>query len=362
MKQNNYVVIMAGGIGSRFWPLSRVSKPKQFLDILGTGKSLIRLTFERFNRIIPKENIFIVANEQYRSLVNEQLPELDDSQFLGEPMAKNTAPCIAYATHKIKHINPNANIVVAPSDHLILDEKAFLNQIEKAFNYTTQHQALITLGIKPHRPDTGYGYIQFLEESVEDNVFPVKTFTEKPNLELALQFIESGDFLWNAGIFIWNVNAISNALQKHLPEMDDLFTEGEKIYGTGGEAAFIERIYPACENISIDYGVIEKADNVLVIPSDFGWSDLGTWKSLNDVLQNGADENGNICLNTSALFENTENCFVASDQEKIIVLQGVSDIYVVNTRDALLICNKEQEQEVKNIVGELRKKFNGSYN
>jgi mannose-1-phosphate guanylyltransferase len=362
MQKNNYVVIMAGGIGSRFWPLSRADKPKQFLDILGTGKSLIQLTFERFSKIVPSENILFVANEQYRDLIKQQIPSISDNQILGEPFAKNTAPCIAYATYRILKMDKNANIVVAPSDHLILDEATFISQIIKGFEYVEKHDAMLTLGIQPHRPDTGYGYIQYLKEKPEEEIFKVKTFTEKPNIELAEQFIESGDFLWNAGIFLWNVKSIKTALAKYLPDLNELFEKGLRKMGTEAEQEFISTIYPICENISIDYGLIEKADNVHVLPSEFGWSDLGTWKSLNDVLLNGRDKDENITVNANAILENSEGCLVVSENNRLIVLQGVKDLYVINTEDALLLCNKNQEQEVKNIVNELKRKFNGTYN
>lgn len=353
---------MAGGIGSRFWPLSRTDKPKQFLDILGTGKSLIQLTFDRFSKIVPQENIFFVANEQYRALIKEQIPNLSDDQILGEPFAKNTAPCIAYATYRILKLNKNANIVVAPSDHLILDESTFIQQINKGFDYVGANDALLTLGIQPHRPDTGYGYIQYLKEKKDEEIYKVKTFTEKPNVELAEQFIESGDFLWNAGIFLWNIKAIRSALAKYLPELNELFEKGSRKMGNEKEREFINTIYPVCENISIDYGLIEKADNVYVLPSEFGWSDLGTWKSLNDVLLNGRDKAENMSVNANVIMENTEGCMVVSENDRLIVLQGVKDLYVINTEDALLLCNKNQEQEVKNIVNELKRKFNGTYN
>jgi mannose-1-phosphate guanylyltransferase len=353
---------MAGGIGSRFWPLSRVNKPKQFLDILGTGKSLIQLTYERFCKIVPKEQILFVINEQYRDLLKKQIPDISENQILGEPFAKNTAPCIAYATYKIFKENPNANIVVAPSDHLILDEVAFARHINLGFDYVNTHNSLLTLGIQPHRPDTGYGYIQYIKGNPDKEIFKVKTFTEKPNIELAEHFLESGDFLWNAGIFIWNVKTIKEALSAFLPELDELFEKGYKALGTAKEKDFINTIYPVCENISIDYGIIEKADNVHVLPSEFGWSDLGTWKSLNDVISERTDENQNVAINTNAMFENTNGCMVVSENNKLVVLQGVSDIYVINTEDALLVCNKDQEQEVKNIVNELKKKFNSTYN
>ncbi len=361
-QSNKYAVIMAGGIGSRFWPLSRMHKPKQFLDILGTGKSLIQLTWERFCKIIPEQNILFVANEQYKSLILEQIPTLHEDQILGEPFARNTAPCIAFATYRILSKCKDALMVVAPSDHLILNEEAFISQIETAFAYASTNDALLTLGIQPHRPDTGYGYIQYLKDQPGEKISRVKTFTEKPNYELACQFIESGDFLWNSGIFVWNIDSIRQALSMHLPELSELFEKGVRKIGGKNEKKFIEAIYPVCENISIDYGVIEKAENVFVLPSEFGWSDLGTWKSLNDVLLDGHDPKENRTVNANVIIEDSESCLVVSENDKLIVLQGVKDLYVINTNDALLLCNKDQEQEVKNIVNELKRKFNGNYN
>ncbi len=353
---------MAGGIGSRFWPLSRVNMPKQFMDILGNGKSLIQLTFERLNKIIPKENILIVANEQYKELIIKSIPNIKEHQILGEPFAKNTAPCIAYATYRIMAENPNARFIVAPSDHLILNENQFIKQILKGFEFVKKNDALLTLGIEPHRPDTGYGYIQYIKGKPGIEIHKVKTFTEKPSLELAQSFLESGDFLWNAGIFIWNINAIRKALKKHLPDLEILFSKGKNYFGTSEEKEFIVQIYPLCVNISIDYGVIEKAENVYVLPSEFGWSDLGTWKSLHDMIQGESNQTENAIINAETLINDSSGCLVISSDKRLIVLQGVKDLYIVSTDDALLICNKDQEQEVKSIVTDIRKKYNGNFN
>lgn len=354
-----YAVIMAGGVGTRFWPVSRVDKPKQFLDILGLGQSLLQMTYQRFEEILPSEHIFIVTNENYRDLIKEQLPDINDDQILGEPMAKNTAPCIAYACYKIASKDPDSVVVVAPSDHLILDKAEFIKQVNSGMNFANQNDALVTLGIKPSRPDTGYGYIQYKEDAVEAGVHKVKTFTEKPNLDLAQQFLDSGDFLWNAGIFIWKVDSVVNAFENHLSEMSDLFKSGENDYFTSRESEFIGRIYPACQNISIDYGIIEKSENVYVLPSDFGWSDLGTWKSLYDVADK--KESGNVQIGKLVEFNTSENNLVVSSEDKLVVLEGVDDLFVLDTPDALLVCNKNNEQEVKRIVNEVKTRFNGKY-
>jgi mannose-1-phosphate guanylyltransferase len=354
-----YAIIMAGGIGSRFWPLSRKELPKQFLDFLGTGKSLLQMTYDRFRKFLPTEHIFIVTNEQYRDLVQEQLPFLPASNILGEPIAKNTAPCIAYATYKIADMFGSGTCIVSPSDHLILDEAEFQSTILRGSQFAEDEEAIVTLGINPSRPDTGYGYIQFIEK--DEEVKKVKTFTEKPNVELAQSFIDSGDFLWNAGIFIWKLETIKNAFAEHMPEMEEIFRQGYGAYNTKVEQDFVETAYTASQSISIDYGVIEKAENVHVIPSDFGWSDLGTWKSVYE--QNQKDNSGNTVINSTVHFNESENNLVATQsKDKIVVLEGVKDLYVVDTKDALLICHTDKEQEVKRIVADVRKKFNGKYN
>ncbi|MFT4523743.1 MAG: mannose-1-phosphate guanylyltransferase [Bacteroidia bacterium] len=354
-----YAVIMAGGIGTRFWPVSRVRKPKQFLDILGLGKTLLQMTYERFLNVVPKENIFIVTNEQYRALIKEQLPAITDNQILGEPIAKNTAPCIAYAAFKIFSKDPKAVMVVAPSDHLIVDEANFVKRVNEGVDFVKDKKALLTLGIKPSRPDTGYGYIQFVEKEEQKNIFNVKTFTEKPNEELAMEFIGSGDFLWNAGIFIWSVESIMSAFEEHLTELSELFKGGTKHFNKSSERSFIEEVYPVCQSISIDYGIIEKADNVYVIPSDFGWSDLGTWKSLYDVVDKTTE--GNVLLGDSIELNDTTNSLVFNQNGKLIVLEGVNDLFVLDTKDALLICHFDKEQEVKRVVGEIKSRHKGKF-
>lgn len=356
---NRYAVIMAGGVGSRFWPVSRTSMPKQFLDILGMGESLLQMTYKRFLHFIPQENIYIVTNEQYADLVKEQLPDLNDHQILGEPVARNTAPCIAYACSKIKQIDPNGTVVVAPSDHLILDSPSFVKHVETALNFAEDGDRMVTLGIKPTRPDTGYGYIQFVNESEDAPVHKVKTFTEKPNDEIAVQFLESGDFLWNAGIFIWSLKSIEAAFDEYLPDISELFAEGQGLYFTDKEAEFISRIYPACQSISIDYGIIEKAENVYVIPSEFGWSDLGTWKSLYEV--SNKNEQQNVILGDCIDASDSEGNLVYSKGEKVVVLEGVKELFVLDTEDALLICHMDREQEVKRIVNDLKLRYKGKY-
>jgi mannose-1-phosphate guanylyltransferase len=346
---------MAGGIGARFWPMSRTSHPKQFIDILGTGKTLIQQTFERFLKICPKENIYVVTNEMYKGMILKQLDGITDSQVLCEPMRRNTAPAIAYAAYKIKSINPEANLVVAPSDHIILNENEFTNVILSAMHAAEQHEWLLTLGIKPSRPDTGYGYIQFCDEKPypeDSRIRKVKTFTEKPNAELAQTFLNSGDFLWNSGIFVWSLKSILNAFDKYLPDVNTIFKEGEKEFSTDKEQDFINRVFSLCTNISIDYGVMEKANNVYVLASDFGWSDLGTWGSLFDI--RNKDENNNAIIGKKVLTFNSKNCIVHMPQDKLVVMQGLDDYIVVEDEDALLICRKEDEQMIREMVNAVK--------
>ena len=355
----NYVAIMAGGIGSRFWPKSRIDKPKQFLDILGVGRSLLKMTYDRFRAIMPAENIFIVTNSGYIDLVKEQIPDIDDRQILGEPQRRNTAPCVAYASYKIRKIDPEARIVIAPSDHLILEEEKFLDVIENALAFLDEHDSLLTLGINPTRPDTGYGYIQFVESSREQDFYKVKTFTEKPDLELAKTFLESGDFLWNSGIFIWKVETIIDAFEQHLSEVAEIFAEGHGLYNTTDETAFIEKAYSQCTNISIDYGIMEKAENVWVVPSSFGWSDLGTWTSLFEKYEK--DYLGNAVHGKNVIVYDATNCMVMVPENKQVVLQGLDDFIVVDTDDVLLICRKDKEQDIKQITADIKRKFGNKY-
>lgn len=360
LDKNKYAIIMAGGIGSRFWPISKTNRPKQFLDIIGIGKTLIQQTYERFLKICPPENIYIVTNEAYRTLINEQIPSLSNDQILGEPIAKNTAPCIAYACHKIHKSNPDAVVTVAPSDHLILKEEDFCTQIIEALETAAMHDYLITLGIKPTRPDTGYGYIQFIENTLQNGHYKVKTFTEKPNLELAKTFIQSGDFLWNAGIFVWSVKSIISAFEKSLPDMNEIFVSGKIYYNTSQEKSFIQNAYTQCSNISIDYGIMEKANNVYVYAADFGWSDLGTWGSLYTVLEK--DYVGNaVVFPENVVMYDSSNCIVNTEPEKLVVIKGLEDFIVVDSGDVLLVCPKNQEQEIKQIVADIRMKKGDKY-
>ena len=345
---------MAGGIGSRFWPISRKSKPKQFLDILNTGKTLLQSTYERFSAFMPKENIFIVTAIEYESLVKEQLPGFDADNILCEPSRKNTAPCIAYISYRLMQQNPEANLICAPADHLILDAVAFEEVCLKALDFTENIKALVTLGITPHSPNTGYGYIQFEPMPVSADVYKVKTFTEKPNLELAKTFVASGEFLWNAGIFAWKVKNIIAAFEKLLPEIHEVFDAGKELLGTAKERETMEHIYPQVVNISIDYGIMEKADNVYVIPASFGWSDLGTWASAYDTLEK--DYFGNAVGGDNVFVVDAVNNMVHAKAEKLVVLQGIENLIVVDTDDVLLICKKENEQDIKEYVSEIKRK------
>lgn len=350
--KNNYVAIMAGGIGSRFWPESRNNYPKQFLDILGTGKSLIQWTFERFKNICPKENIFIITNEMYIPTLKKQLPELLDNNILSEPSRKNTAPCAAYIAHKLFALNPDANIIMSPADHLIFDERKFERDIIDSLDFVSNHDVLVTLGIKPTRPDTGYGYIQYETSKNKDRFYEVKTFTEKPSHELAETFIRSGDFLWNAGIFVWNAKTIIKEMQTYLPEMNEVFANVDN-YNTPEEHQSIERVYPQCTNISIDYGIMEKAKNVHVIPSYFGWCDLGTWNSAYD--NSEKDYLGNAVYGKDVMIIDASQCMVKANDGKLVVLQGLENFIVVDTDDVLLICERNREQQIKDYVAEVKR-------
>ncbi|HTS43229.1 MAG TPA: mannose-1-phosphate guanylyltransferase [Puia sp.] len=353
MNEHHYVVIMAGGIGSRFWPMSRQDYPKQFLDILSTGRTLIQDTFERFTNFIPKENIFVVTSQEYLHIVKKQLPDLPQENILGEPSRKNTAPCIAYISFKLQQKDSKASLIVAPADHLIQDKKAFNKVCLEALSFVNKHNAIITLGIKPSQPNTGYGYIQREQHSVSDNVYKVKTFTEKPNLELAKTFLASGDFLWNAGIFVWQVKNIIRAFEKYLPEMYDVFVAEKESFNTPAEKKALEHIYPLCTNISIDFGIMEKADNVYMIPSSFGWSDLGTWNSAYENLEKDYLENAVAGKNVIVI--DATKCMVHALDKKLLVLQGLDDFIIVDTDDVLLICKKDKEQEIKDYVAEVKR-------
>ncbi len=356
MNNPNFCVIMAGGVGSRFWPVSRTNMPKQFIDILGTGKSLIQQTFERFSRIIPPENIYIVTNEEYIELVISQLPEIPVENILGEPMRRNTAPCILYANLKIGKRDPNANIVVTPADHLIIDEDEFIANIEEGLNFVTYNNSLLTFGITPNRPATGYGYIQLAENIKNDRFVPVKTFTEKPHLELAKFFIKSGDFLWNSGIFLWRHKIIDEAFSEHLPEMYNLFMENIDAIDTYDEKTVINRVYSDAKSISIDFGVMESAKNVFVLQTDFGWSDLGTWNSLYTLQDK--DEDKNVIVGKNMLLKESEGNYIYSNTgDKVLILRDLEDYIVVDTANALLVCKRENEQEIKEMLNEAKLAF-----
>lgn len=359
MNKHHYVAIMAGGIGSRFWPMSRTNYPKQFLDILNTGKTLIQSTYDRFASFIPEENIYVVTSNEYINIVKKQIPQIPLQNILGEPSRKNTAPCIAYISFKLLEKDPHASLIVAPSDHLILDTIAFKKVSLEALAFVNKHNAFITLGIKPTYPNTGYGYIQYEQHAVTDNVFKVKTFTEKPNLDLAKTFLASGEFLWNAGIFVWQVKNIISAFEKHMPEMYDVFAAEKLNFNTTEENKAIQRIYPQCTNISIDFGIMEKADNVYVIPSSFGWSDLGTWNSAYENLEK--DYLGNAVAGENVIVFDAHRNMVHNNNDKLVVLQGLEDFIVVDTKDVLLICKKEKEQEIKEYVAEVKRNKGDKY-
>ena len=354
LNAHNFAVIMAGGIGSRFWPMSRTGYPKQFHDILGTGRTLIQMTYDRLRLLVPAENIYVVTNKQYADLVLEQLPALKGEQVLCEPFMRNTAPCIAYANFTIARRDAAARIIVAPADHLITQEAVFVETIRLALEETAATHNLLTLGLTPTRPDTGYGYIQFIEDDTTEDarIKSVRTFTEKPNLELAVTFLESGDFLWNSGIFVWSLANIQRAFEQHLPDMYQLFDAGSVAFGTPDEAGIVEEIYGECENISIDYGIMEKAPNVKVVQSAFGWSDLGTWGSLYTLVDK--DEQHNAVVGKMVRAHQSERNMVYAPGKRLVVLQGIDDCIVVDTPDALLICKKADEQKIKIIVNELK--------
>lgn len=355
MNKNHYCIIMAGGIGSRFWPLSRNSKPKQFLDILGTGKSFLQQTFERFAKVISPDNILIVTSSQYKQLVKEQLPLVLDDNILLEPLRRNTAPCIAYATYKLLQKNENASVVVSPSDHLILNDDIFLDTICNALDYADKNNYLMTLGITPTRPETAYGYIQAaINKQIDINGhigYEVKTFTEKPNSDLAKVFMESGEFMWNSGIFIWNLNTIKLEIESFLPTISNLFEKGDKIYYTKGEEEFISKVYEECTGISIEYGVMEKTDKALVYPVSFGWSDLGIWESL---YANAAkDSSANMLRVENMLIGDTSNTIIISEEkDKLVVVKNLDNFMVINTDDVLMICPRD-EAAFKSIIADV---------
>ncbi len=345
--KNRYLLIMAGGVGSRFWPLSRREKAKQFLDILGTGETLIQMTYRRFSDICPPENIYVVTNEDSSDTVISQ-HGIDADHVLAEPLRRNTAPCIAYGVFRIMAENPDAVIAVAPSDHLIRKEDEFRDLMNEAFRFASEHDALLTLGIRPDRPETGYGYIQantLQPVSGYDNLHKVKAFTEKPQLAMAKLFIESGDFYWNSGIFIWKATAILEAYSRHLPDIFHTFNDGSQLFSTPAEKEFIMKAYSQCSSISVDYGIMEKADNVYVICTDLGWSDLGTWSSL--YLHSAHDRNDNAVVNSKAFTYNSEGNIISLPEGKVAVVQGLDDYIIIDSGDVLLIVSREEEQNIK---------------
>ena len=359
MMENRYCVIMCGGVGSRFWPFSKSSAPKQFIDFFGTGRSLLQMSFDRVAEIVPVRNILAITNERYAPLVKQQLPDLADDQILLEPDRRNTAPCIAWAAYHIRAINPNAMMLVTPSDHLILKEDAFRDCVVKGFDFLSrQRRGLLTLGIKPNRPETGYGYIQIAEPAGE-NFYKVKTFTEKPELELAKVFVESGEFYWNSGLFMWNVNSIIKAGEELLPELAAKLDPGKNVYGTPDEKRFIDENFPACPNVSIDFGIMEKADNVYVSLGDFGWSDLGTWGSLYDL--SDKDEERNVTLKCNSLFYNSHDNIVALPANKLAVVEGLEGYLIAESDNVLLICKKDEEHAIRKYVNDAQIKMGEDY-
>ena len=355
-KNNLYCVIMAGGIGTRFWPESRKSKPKQFLDICDTGKSFIRMTYERFAHLVPTENFLVVTNARYKDLVLEHIPELAPPQVLCEPIGRNTAPCICYAAYHLRKSNPNATMIVTPSDHLILNEAEFRAIINDAIAFTADNNALMTIGITPSRPETGYGYIQ---KSDNNTISRVKCFTEKPHLELAQLFVQSGEFLWNSGIFVWKVKDIIEAVTKYLPEHHALFDGAADKLGTAEEVKAIEKVFAECRAISIDYGVMEKADNVYVRCGDFGWSDVGTWGSLYQLSRK--DKYANVKPQTGCYTYDTRSSIISLPKDKVAIINGLRDYIVVDTEDVLLICPRNDEQNIKKYIDEVKYKTGDKY-
>ncbi|WP_027138446.1 mannose-1-phosphate guanylyltransferase [Gaetbulibacter saemankumensis] len=358
MNKNYYAILMAGGVGSRFWPVSTEEFPKQFHDMLGTGDTLIQKTFQRLSHVIPKENIFILTNERYNDLVFEQLPELTERQVVLEPAMRNTAPCILYASLKIQKENPDAVMIVAPSDHWIEDEKTFSKNVQQAFNFCENNNALMTLGVQPTFPNTGYGYIEFDKTSTQD-IKSVNQFREKPDYETAKSFIKQGNFLWNAGIFMWSVKSVVEAFQSNQPALYKLFESGISSYNTESEADFIKENYPKAENVSVDYAIMETSKNVFVIAAEFDWNDLGTWGSLYDKL--GKDVNDNAVVNARTLVDDATGNMIRTKGNKIVVVDGLSDYIIVDKEDVLLIYPKAKEQDIKKVLKSVKDKFGEQY-
>lgn len=340
---------MAGGIGSRFWPSSTSDRPKQFLDILGVGKSLIRMTFERCLQLVPAENVLIITNERYRNLVKEHLPELPDTNILGEPSMNNTAPCIAWTALHLQARDSDAVFAVLPSDHVILKEQAYVEKLQQAFEYAQNNDSIVTLGIEPTRPDTGYGYIE--TDKTDKTILKVNSFREKPDLATAKEYLDKGNYLWNAGMFVWSTKSILKSYSKNAPGILATLTEDQSQIGSPSEQEYINRVYPLTEKISVDYAILEKADNVYTIPSDIGWSDLGTWNSLHAYLDK--DDNQTVTLGDNTHLIDTASCIIRSDSKKTVVIKGLTNYIVVDEEDALLIYPKSDEQEIKKIVKEI---------
>lgn len=350
---------MAGGVGSRFWPKSRNDFPKQFIDILGTGKSLLQQTFERFSSSVECNKIYVITNESYKPLVEEQIPDLPEANIICEPSRNNTAPCIAYAAFKLNKENPNAVMVIVPSDHLILKENEYQRIIDQAVSFAKKNKVLVTLGVQPTRPDTGYGYIQF-EKKDESDIFKVNSFKEKPNLILAEEYLQSDQYLWNAGMFIWKASDILQAIEDLAPEIYGLFQKGINFYNTDSEKEFISQNYPLSPNISIDFAILEKAKNVYTIPADIGWSDLGTWNSLHNISDQKDDKNNTLIAKKVFLVE-VEDCIISSSENKLVVINGLNDFIVVDDSNVLLIYPKSKEQEIKEITLQLKNNEEGRF-
>ena len=352
-KISNHLVIMAGGVGSRFWPMSTTENPKQFIDVLGIGKSLLQLTVERFAGIVPAENVWVVTNQKYAATVQDQLPDMPQGHILCEPCRRNTAPCIAYVSWRIKSKDPKANIVVSPSDHVVIDITEFRRVITESLKFTADTDAIVTLGMKPTRPETGYGYIQadLSSNSLRNKeIFRVDSFREKPDLETAKQYISEKNYFWNAGIFVWNVSTIVNAFRIYQPGMAKIFESLLPIYGTAKEQEAIDKMFPECDNISVDYAIMEKAEEIFVCPADFGWSDLGTWGSLQQ--QSKRDLYGNACIGPDITLFESHDCIVHTTQEKKVVIQGLDGYIVAENDDTLLICKLSEEQRIKQFSGQ----------
>lgn len=352
-KNNNHLVIMAGGVGSRFWPMSTTDRPKQFIDVLGIGRSLLQLTVDRFDGLVPAENVWVVTNQKYADIVHEQLPNMPYDHILCEPCRRNTAPCIAYVSWRIKSKNPKANIAVSPSDHIVLNTQEFRRVISECLEFTVDSDAIVTLGMKPSRPETGYGYIQadLSSNSLRNKeIFRVYSFREKPDLQTAQQYISQKNYFWNAGIFIWNVSTIVNAFRIYQPQMAKIFEGLMPVYGTDKEQQEINRLFPECENISVDYAIMEKAEEIFVCPADFGWSDLGTWGSLQQ--QSKKDLYGNSCIGPDITLFESHNCIVHTTQEKKVVIQGLDGYIVAENNNTLLICKLTEEQRIKQFSGQ----------